>query len=116
MCEYSSSRPFTKEKAAVMYAFVQNKLCVTLDYLKPSDERDPMLVNDGTVCGDHKVSDALMCSSSSGRRRTCRKHCSGNGIGATRAVAFLPAPSQTNQDGCMGTPSDGSITKPDAPL
>ncbi|NXD65151.1 ADAM2 protein, partial [Eolophus roseicapillus] len=80
VCEYSSSRPFTKEKAAVMYALVQNKLCVTLDYMKPPNERDPMLVNDGTVCGDRKASDALMCSSSFGRRRTCRKHCSGNGI------------------------------------
>uniref|UniRef100_A0A8B9GJX9 ADA32 protein n=1 Tax=Amazona collaria TaxID=241587 RepID=A0A8B9GJX9_9PSIT len=54
VCEYSSSRPFTKEKAAVMYALVQNKLCVTLDYMKPPAERDPMLVNDGTVCGDRK--------------------------------------------------------------
>lgn len=44
----------------MMYALVQNKLCVTLDYMKPPTERDPMLVNDGTVCGDHKVSDALM--------------------------------------------------------
>uniref|UniRef100_A0A672UA87 ADAM metallopeptidase domain 32 n=1 Tax=Strigops habroptila TaxID=2489341 RepID=A0A672UA87_STRHB len=103
VCEYSSSRPFTKEKAAVMYALVQNKLCVTLDYMKPPTERDPMLVNDGTVCGDRKVSDALMCSSSFGRRRTCRKCCSGNGIRTPRAVAFLTAPSRRSQDGCMGS-------------
>ncbi|XP_009467170.1 PREDICTED: disintegrin and metalloproteinase domain-containing protein 2-like [Nipponia nippon] len=55
VCEYPSSKPFTKEKAAVVYARVQNTLCVTLDYMKPPTERDPMLVNDGTVCGDHKI-------------------------------------------------------------
>ncbi|XP_032838655.2 disintegrin and metalloproteinase domain-containing protein 2-like [Tyto alba] len=55
VCEYPGSRPFTKEKAAVVYARVQNKLCVTLDYMKPPTERDPMLVNDGTVCDEHKI-------------------------------------------------------------
>lgn len=55
MCEYPGSKPFTKEKVAVIYARVQNTLCVTLDYMKPPMERDPMLVNDGTVCDDHKV-------------------------------------------------------------
>ncbi|XP_009326583.1 PREDICTED: disintegrin and metalloproteinase domain-containing protein 32-like [Pygoscelis adeliae] len=55
VCEYLGSKPFTKEKAAVIYARVQNTLCVTLDYMKPPTERDPMLVNDGTVCDDHKI-------------------------------------------------------------
>ncbi|XP_074973584.1 LOW QUALITY PROTEIN: disintegrin and metalloproteinase domain-containing protein 32-like [Phalacrocorax aristotelis] len=55
VCEYPGSKPFTKEKAAVIYARVQNTLCVTLDYMKPLTERDPMLVNNGTVCDDHKI-------------------------------------------------------------
>ncbi|KAM6191183.1 disintegrin and metalloproteinase domain-containing protein 32-like [Sarcoramphus papa] len=55
VCEYLGSKPFTKEKVAVIYARVQNTLCVTLDYMKPPMERDPMLVNDGTVCDDHKI-------------------------------------------------------------
>ncbi|KAF1397560.1 Disintegrin and metalloproteinase domain-containing protein 32, partial [Spheniscus humboldti] len=55
VCEYLGSKPFIKEKAAVIYARVQNTLCVTLDYMKPPTERDPMLVNDGTVCDDHKI-------------------------------------------------------------
>uniref|UniRef100_A0A8C6Z9T1 ADA32 protein n=1 Tax=Nothoprocta perdicaria TaxID=30464 RepID=A0A8C6Z9T1_NOTPE len=56
ICEYPSHKPFTREKAAVVYARVQNSLCVTLDYMKPPAQRDPMLVNDGTVCGDRMVS------------------------------------------------------------
>ncbi|XP_010083679.1 PREDICTED: disintegrin and metalloproteinase domain-containing protein 32-like, partial [Pterocles gutturalis] len=55
VCEYRGSKPFTREKAAVVYARVQNTLCVTLDYMKPPAETDPMLVNDGTVCDEHKV-------------------------------------------------------------
>lgn len=55
MCEYPGSKPFTKEKATVIYMRVQNKLCVTLDYMKPLTERDPMLVKDGTICSTRKV-------------------------------------------------------------
>ncbi|KAM9215687.1 disintegrin and metalloproteinase domain-containing protein 2-like [Leptosomus discolor] len=56
VCEYPGSKPFTKEKAAVIYARVLNALCVTLDYMKPPTERDPMLVKDGTVCDKRKES------------------------------------------------------------
>lgn len=55
VCEYPGSKPFTKEKATVIYMRVQNKLCVTLDYMKPLTERDPMLVKDGTICSTRKV-------------------------------------------------------------
>lgn len=81
VCEYPGSKPFTKEKAAVIYARVQNTLCVTLDYMKPLTERDPMLVNDGTVCDEQKVSDPLTCSCSLGRR-TWRKHRCSSSTGA----------------------------------
>uniref|UniRef100_A0A8B9UXC8 Uncharacterized protein n=1 Tax=Anas zonorhyncha TaxID=75864 RepID=A0A8B9UXC8_9AVES len=67
ICEYPGNVPFTKEKAAVIYTRVQNTLCITLDYMRPPTERDPMLVKDGTVCGDHKVT----CRGSK-ERRTCR--------------------------------------------
>jgi len=56
--------PFTRERAAVVYVRVQNVLCVTLDYMQPRTERDPMLVRDGSVCGDHKVSSAEVCGGS----------------------------------------------------
>lgn len=66
----------------MIYARVQNTLCVTLDYMKPLTERDPMLVNDGTVCDEQKVSDPLTCSRPLGRRRTWRKHRCSSSIGA----------------------------------
>lgn len=48
----------------MVYVRVQNVLCVTLDYMQPRTERDPMLVRDGSVCGDHKVSSAEVCGGS----------------------------------------------------
>uniref|UniRef100_A0A8B9T4H1 Disintegrin and metalloproteinase domain-containing protein 2 n=1 Tax=Anas platyrhynchos TaxID=8839 RepID=A0A8B9T4H1_ANAPL len=64
ICEYPGNVPFTKEKAAVIYTRVQNTLCITLDYMRPPTERDPMLVKDGTVCGDHKQGNVfvIFCS------------------------------------------------------
>lgn len=82
ICEYPGNVPFTKEKAAVIYTRVQNTLCITLDYMRPPMERDPMLVKDGTVCGDHKVT----CRGSK-ERRTCRKCFCSSGVGDPRAVS-----------------------------
>nr|XP_009680391.1 PREDICTED: disintegrin and metalloproteinase domain-containing protein 18-like isoform X3 [Struthio camelus australis] len=55
VCEYAGRKPFTKEKAAVIYTRVRHSLCVTLDYMQPPTQRDPMLVNDGTVCDEHMI-------------------------------------------------------------
>lgn len=80
--------PFTKERAAVVYVRVKNVVCVTLDYMQPLTEKDPMLVRDGSACDDHKVSSAGV------KRRSCWKHfCSS---GAPGAVAFLLVVSQTS--------------------
>uniref|UniRef100_A0A803YDC3 Peptidase M12B domain-containing protein n=1 Tax=Meleagris gallopavo TaxID=9103 RepID=A0A803YDC3_MELGA len=66
ICEYLGTVPFTKERAAVVYVRMQNVLCVTLDYMQPRTERDPMLVRDGSVCDDRKVN-VRMCSWSADR-------------------------------------------------
>lgn len=43
------------ENAAVIYARVHNRWCVTLDYQKGPRVRDPFLVHDGAGCGKNKV-------------------------------------------------------------
>ncbi|NXI90658.1 ADA32 protein, partial [Psophia crepitans] len=82
VCEYPGSQPFTKEKAAVVYARVQNTLCVTLDYMKPLTERDPMLVNDGTVCDEHKICLNQQCVSAAVLNYTCEVEtkCHSHGV------------------------------------
>ncbi|KAG8141263.1 hypothetical protein E2320_006899, partial [Naja naja] len=54
VCDYPNKVPFFLENAAIIYAKVQNRLCVTLDYLKGPGIRDPFLIHDGTVCGENK--------------------------------------------------------------
>nr|XP_047903268.1 disintegrin and metalloproteinase domain-containing protein 2-like [Anser cygnoides] len=82
ICEYPGNVPFTKEKAAVIYARVQNTLCVTLDYMKPPTERDPMLVKDGTVCGDHKICMKQKCVSAAVLNYNCdiKTKCNNHGV------------------------------------
>uniref|UniRef100_A0A8C4YQX5 ADAM metallopeptidase domain 32 n=1 Tax=Gopherus evgoodei TaxID=1825980 RepID=A0A8C4YQX5_9SAUR len=55
VCTYPSRIPFTKEKAAVIYAQVREHVCISLDYMKPPTEKDPLLVKEGTKCGPGKV-------------------------------------------------------------
>uniref|UniRef100_A0A8B9P1U3 ADAM metallopeptidase domain 32 n=1 Tax=Apteryx owenii TaxID=8824 RepID=A0A8B9P1U3_APTOW len=78
VCEYPGHKPFIKERAAVIYARVQNSLCVTLDYMKPPAERDPMLVNDGTVCDDHMVGAHQKCWCFLCGWKSCRGSCRGS--------------------------------------
>uniref|UniRef100_A0A8B9NIG6 Uncharacterized protein n=1 Tax=Accipiter nisus TaxID=211598 RepID=A0A8B9NIG6_9AVES len=97
VCEYLGSKPFTKEKAAVIYARVQNKLCVTLDYMKPPMERDPMLVNDGTVCDDHKICLNQQCVPATVLNYKCemKTKCHDHGVshGAAHCCLWFVQPS-----------------------
>ncbi|NXT32262.1 ADA32 protein, partial [Pelecanoides urinatrix] len=82
VCEYRGSKPFTKEKAVVIYTRVQNTLCVTLDYMKPPTAREPMLVNDGTVCDDHKICLNQQCVPAAVLNYTCemKTKCHNHGV------------------------------------
>ncbi|NXC41479.1 ADA32 protein, partial [Penelope pileata] len=82
ICQYPGSMPFTKEKAAVVYARVQGTLCVTLDYMQPRTEKDPMLVRDGTVCGDQKVCMKQKCVSAAVLNYSCdiKTKCHNHGV------------------------------------
>uniref|UniRef100_A0A8D2LJ18 Uncharacterized protein n=1 Tax=Varanus komodoensis TaxID=61221 RepID=A0A8D2LJ18_VARKO len=59
VCEYPSKKPFVVDNTAIIYAKVQNRLCVTLDYMKGPGVKDPFLVQDGTGCGKGMVRAAL---------------------------------------------------------
>ncbi|KAK2544387.1 Adam32l2 [Columba livia] len=82
VCEYPGSKPFTKEKATVIYMRVQNKLCVTLDYMKPLTERDPMLVKDGTICSTRKICQNQQCVPAAVLNNTCdtQNNCHNHGV------------------------------------
>uniref|UniRef100_A0A8B9T3V8 ADA32 protein n=1 Tax=Anas platyrhynchos TaxID=8839 RepID=A0A8B9T3V8_ANAPL len=71
VCTYPSHIPFTKIKGAIIYAQVQEHLCVSFDFMRGPTVQDPLMVKDGTKCGPRKVRNVLrVCNN----RRNC--HCS----------------------------------------
>lgn len=55
VCVFPNRIPFTKVKGAVIYAQVQEHLCVSFDFLHGPTAPDPLLVKEGTKCGPGKV-------------------------------------------------------------
>ncbi|XP_032304762.1 disintegrin and metalloproteinase domain-containing protein 32-like isoform X2 [Coturnix japonica] len=82
VCEYPGTVPFTKERAAVVYVRVKNVVCVTLDYMQPLTEKDPMLVRDGSACDDHKVCLKQKCVPASVLNYSCdvMEKCHNHGV------------------------------------
>ncbi|KAJ7305204.1 hypothetical protein JRQ81_011113 [Phrynocephalus forsythii] len=81
VCEYPSNQPFVVENAAIIYVKVQNRLCVTLDYMKGLGVKDPFLVHDGTGCGKNKICMNQRCVDRAVIRVTCdpQTNCHGKG-------------------------------------
>uniref|UniRef100_A0A8B9J359 Uncharacterized protein n=1 Tax=Amazona collaria TaxID=241587 RepID=A0A8B9J359_9PSIT len=55
VCVYPNRLPFTKLKGAIIYAHVQEHLCVSFDFMKGPTVFDPLMVKEGTKCGPGKV-------------------------------------------------------------
>ena len=55
VCTYPNRIPFTKVKGAIIYAQVQEHLCVSFDFMRGPTVLDPLLVKEGTKCGPGKV-------------------------------------------------------------
>lgn len=55
MCVYPNRLPFTKMKGAIIYAHVQEHLCVSFDFMNGPTKFDPLMVQEGTKCGPGKV-------------------------------------------------------------
>uniref|UniRef100_A0A8C8SB54 ADAM metallopeptidase domain 32 n=1 Tax=Pelusios castaneus TaxID=367368 RepID=A0A8C8SB54_9SAUR len=111
VCIYPSRIPFTKEKAAIIYAQVREHICVSLDYMKPPTENDPLLIEEGTKCGPNKV-----CIN-----RTCHFHevlgydcnlqikCNGHGVCNNKKHCHCNAGWKPPDCKTKGSPVGGSI-------
>ncbi|XP_077161880.1 disintegrin and metalloproteinase domain-containing protein 2-like isoform X2 [Paroedura picta] len=82
ICEYPHNRPFLIDGAAVIYARVQNRWCVTLDYQKGLSVRDPFLVHDGAGCGQNKYCMNQKCVEYSTMKPSCNAEtkCNNKGV------------------------------------
>ncbi|XP_032185022.1 disintegrin and metalloproteinase domain-containing protein 32-like isoform X2 [Mustela erminea] len=83
VCTYPTRIPFFKESGAVIYAFVENKLCVTLDYLSAQSKQDSMRISSGSfcdtgrICINHECVDATEVISAA---VFCSEKCGGHGV------------------------------------
>ncbi|XP_042691123.1 disintegrin and metalloproteinase domain-containing protein 2-like [Centrocercus urophasianus] len=82
ICTYPNHVPFTKLKGAIIYAQVQEHLCVSFDVMHAPSEADPLLVKDGTKCGPGKVCMNGTCHPHSILNYDCNaeKKCHGHGV------------------------------------
>ncbi|XP_042742192.1 disintegrin and metalloproteinase domain-containing protein 32-like [Lagopus leucura] len=82
ICTYPNQVPFTKLKGAIIYAQVQEHLCVSFDVMHAPSEADPLLVKDGTKCGPGKVCMNGTCHPHSILNYDCNaeKKCHGHGV------------------------------------
>ncbi|XP_009326584.1 PREDICTED: disintegrin and metalloproteinase domain-containing protein 32-like, partial [Pygoscelis adeliae] len=82
VCTYPNRIPFTKLKGAIIYAQVQEHLCVSFDFMRGPTALDPLLVKDGTKCGPGKVCMNGTCHPHSVLKYDCnmQKKCHGHGV------------------------------------
>ncbi|XP_074899520.1 disintegrin and metalloproteinase domain-containing protein 32-like isoform X1 [Buteo buteo] len=82
VCTYPNRIPFTKVKGAIIYAQVQEHLCVSFDFMRGPTAPDPLLVKDGTKCGPGKVCMNGTCHPHSVLKYDCnvQKKCHGHGV------------------------------------
>ncbi|KAM6106784.1 disintegrin and metalloproteinase domain-containing protein 32-like [Pterocles gutturalis] len=82
VCAYPSRIPFTKVKGAVIYAHVQDHLCVSFDFMRGPTAPDPLLVKEGTKCGPAKVCMNGTCHPHSVLKYDCnvQRKCYGHGV------------------------------------
>uniref|UniRef100_A0A8B9DFQ7 ADA32 protein n=1 Tax=Anser cygnoides TaxID=8845 RepID=A0A8B9DFQ7_ANSCY len=82
VCTYPNHIPFTKVKGAIIYAQVQEHLCVSFDFMRGPTVQDPLLVKDGTKCGPRKVCVNGTCHPHSVLKYDCnvKTKCHGHGV------------------------------------
>ncbi|XP_015448291.1 disintegrin and metalloproteinase domain-containing protein 32 [Pteropus alecto] len=83
VCTYPFRSPFHRENVAVIYAYVRDVVCITLDYSLHGSLRDPMVVRNGSVCDVGRVCINGECVESRipiSEFFTCSEKCNGNGV------------------------------------
>ncbi|NXL94573.1 ADA18 protein, partial [Alectura lathami] len=82
VCTYPNRVPSTKLKGAIIYAQVQEHLCMSFDLMHGPTVLDPLLVKDGTKCGPGKVCMNGTCLPHSILNYDCnaKKKCHGHGV------------------------------------
>ncbi|XP_070264546.1 disintegrin and metalloproteinase domain-containing protein 32 [Myotis yumanensis] len=83
ICTYPTLTPYIQRNVAVLYAYVRNVICITLDYSLHGSNVDPLVVNDGSECDSERVCINRQCVESRFLKKdslNCSAQCSGHGV------------------------------------
>ncbi|XP_068932081.1 disintegrin and metalloproteinase domain-containing protein 32-like [Petaurus breviceps papuanus] len=83
ICTYPYRKPYVRENVAVIYSFVLNSVCISLDYKFKQGTRDPMLMPNGSPCDFNKFCLNAECVYMNNLKEEARRcsldNCHGNG-------------------------------------
>ncbi|XP_063565401.1 disintegrin and metalloproteinase domain-containing protein 32 isoform X8 [Gorilla gorilla gorilla] len=83
VCTYPTRKPFHQENGDVIYAFVRDSVCITVDYKLPRTVPDPLAVKNGSQCDIGRVCVNRECVESriiKASAHVCSQQCSGHGV------------------------------------
>ncbi|XP_058526450.1 disintegrin and metalloproteinase domain-containing protein 32-like [Ochotona princeps] len=84
VCTYPSPDPYIRENVAIIYAYIQNIKCVSLDYSLQNLDSDPMMIKNGSPCEKNGFCVNGVCVEGRILRfqaEQCeRTRCNGNGV------------------------------------
>uniref|UniRef100_A0A2K6E9N2 ADAM metallopeptidase domain 32 n=1 Tax=Macaca nemestrina TaxID=9545 RepID=A0A2K6E9N2_MACNE len=108
VCTYPTRKPFHQENGDVIYAFVRDSVCVTVDYKLPRTVPDPLTVKNGSQCDVGRICVNRQCVESRKIKATalvCSEYtCSGHGVCDSRqkcvcSPGYNPPSCQTRSKG-----------------
>uniref|UniRef100_A0A2I3HJS4 ADAM metallopeptidase domain 32 n=1 Tax=Nomascus leucogenys TaxID=61853 RepID=A0A2I3HJS4_NOMLE len=102
VCTYPTRKPFHQENGDVIYAFVRDSVCITVDYKLPRTVPDPLAVKNGSQCDTGRVCVNRECVESriiKASAHLCSQQCSGHGVCDSRNKCYKPPNCQTRSKG-----------------
>uniref|UniRef100_A0A2K5K2S3 ADAM metallopeptidase domain 32 n=1 Tax=Colobus angolensis palliatus TaxID=336983 RepID=A0A2K5K2S3_COLAP len=108
VCTYPTRKPFHQENGDVIYAFVRDSVCITVDYKLPRTVPDPLTVKNGSQCDVGRICVNRECVESRKIKAlalVCSEHlCSGHGVCDSRkncicSPGYNPPSCQTRSKG-----------------
>uniref|UniRef100_A0A8D2JZC8 ADAM metallopeptidase domain 32 n=1 Tax=Theropithecus gelada TaxID=9565 RepID=A0A8D2JZC8_THEGE len=104
VCTYPTRKPFHQENGDVIYAFVRDSVCVTVDYKLPRTVPDPLTVKNGSQCDVGRICVNRQCVESRKIKATALVCCSGHGVCDSRqkcicSPGYNPPSCQTRSKG-----------------
>ncbi|XP_058441407.1 disintegrin and metalloproteinase domain-containing protein 32 isoform X2 [Marmota monax] len=115
ICTYPFHTPYHRDNASVIYAFVRQSVCISVD--TGDTAKDPFEVRSGAHCDTERICVNRVCVESrmiKESAKTCAQRCSGHGVCNSQGVCncsdgYLPPDCQTSARSAFVTVKSGSV-------